>query len=190
MQGKDTHSSKLGFVIFGHDNRSYFFGNAPSEIFCPKCDSVIKKDSFFPSHIRVRTGLDVSATYDNRKIVSERFKNLCERERIPGIEFISVHGSGKIYFIPVVARVAAVDFRRRKTRFEDKCEKCGQFESIIGATPAYLIDSKPLGPGFFKSDLEFGSGRAKAPLLFIDREFGMVLRDAKLLGMDLEEISE
>jgi len=50
----------------------------------------------------------------------------------------------------------------------DYCKSCEQFESIIGATPAYLKGLSSLDKGFYRTDIEFGSSSEKSPLIIVD----------------------
>jgi ribosomal protein S27AE len=185
------HSSSmiLGFVLTGHDNRAYFFGpQTPKSVFCPKCGSVLDRH-YMPREIDVRTGMDLSSTYDNRDLFSERLRRLCIENNVPGIEFIPVMGRDRTYFFPIVSRAVEYDAARKGTRFERKCTECGQHHDVLSGTPAFLTCKKPLDRGFFRSDLEFGSGKAKSPLLIVDPETGSWLQSEKLSGAEFSPIS-
>ncbi|MCA3009916.1 MAG: hypothetical protein INH34_16205 [Phycisphaerales bacterium] len=83
----------------------------------------------------------------------------------------------------------AFDPVRRKTRFEKKCALCGNFESIVGATPAFILESEKVEEmGMYCTDLCFGSGREKSPLFVV----GASLKDdltRNFVELDFREVN-
>lgn len=69
------------------------------------------------------------------------------------------------YMMP--EEILAFDAVRRKVSFEGPCPLCGGYESITGAYPVFLKSPQPMGPGFYRSDIPFASGKAKHPLLTV-----------------------
>jgi len=67
----------------------------------------------------------------------------------------------------VAAETIVFDTKRRKTRFGPRCDVCGHYEWVAGATPAFVTTNQILPNGVFKSDLEFGGSVGRSPLLII-----------------------
>jgi hypothetical protein len=130
--------------------------------------------------------MDVSSTYDNVKVVSQRFVDVCREHELPGITFHRFEGKNGAYFFLESDRVVPFDPDRRGTRFEGRCAECGNFETVVGATPVYLRREAPLGRGFYRTDLSFGSNQGKRPILLIDSESAELLDSLRLRGLDLE----
>lgn len=140
----------------------------------------------------MRTKRDLFSTYDSRTIVSNRFKAFCEAKEVKGTCFFPLNPKGTLYLF-TATDILEFDSERRGTRFVDKCGTCEKFKSVVGATPAYLkeLPTDP-HPTFYRSDLEFGSGREKNPLLFVnaslakllEQEFGNVLHQGDVFGPD------
>ncbi|APV48329.1 hypothetical protein BWI17_00695 [Betaproteobacteria bacterium GR16-43] len=181
-------SSVVAYAVFGHDNRSYFFErDVPWGVLCPQCKSVLNA-AYRPSYLPVRTGMDISATYDNVKVVSERFVELCREHALEGASFHRFEGQNGPYYFIESDRVVPFDAERRSTRFENKCHECSNFESVVGATPPYLKLRAPVERGFHRTDLAFGSNQGKRPILVVDPETAALFKSLKLLGMDLEPV--
>lgn len=53
-----------------------------------------------------------------------------------GVTFVPLPAD-RDFFVLRLANVVPFDAKRRKTRFEDLCPKCGGFYNVIGATPVY-----------------------------------------------------
>ena len=177
----------VGYIIFGHDNGSHFFETPPPQgVLCPRCKSVLNT-AFRPARLNLRTKLDVSSTYDNVKVVSTRFRALCDDHMLPGLAFHPFQGQDAEYFFAEGTREVEFDAARRKTRFLHKCDRCGNFEEVIGVTPAYLRVPKPVERGFFRTNIAFGSGASKRPAVIVDIETAVMLKRHKLRGMDLHE---
>ena len=185
MASKASSRNVVGYAVFGHDNRTYFFHDPPPGVLCPRCKTVLNQQ-FRPAHLPLRTGMDISSTYDNVQVASERFVEVCREHALPGVTFHRFEGKNGSYYFVESERVVTFDAERRGTRFESRCPDCGNFESIVGATPVYLSHGGPLERGFFRTDLAFGSNEGKRPMLLVDSETAALLKSLKLAGMDLE----
>lgn len=72
----------------------------------------------------------------------------------------------------------------RKTQFEKRCPDCGTYEEVAGATPAFLKAGAVVpANGFARTDLEFGSGDEKMPLVLCGDEAAHVLKGQRLRGL-------
>jgi len=174
----------VGYSLSVDDGDKYFFEAAPDTVFCPKCDSVID-DSYTPVTIGgLKKDLDCFSTYENRLIVSERFKAVCDRLNSNGLQFIQVNNAPILYWLKIIKSLE-FDSIKRKTRFDGLCSLCNNYESIIGATPVYLKGvNYPIESGFYRTDLEFGSGREKSHLEIIGCETKNILERECLLGIN------
>lgn len=178
----------IAFTFEAPDGDAHFFEEAPDSIFCSDCGSCVDR-SFLPARLKPRRkSYEVSCTYDNRMIVSNRFREFCLQHDIEGAEFTPVNGIGSFYLLESNRQVK-FDWERRKTRFENLCAVCGRYESIVGAYPAFLKDiNQPLLHGFYCSDLEFGSGREKTPILFVGTETKKLIEEAHFKRPEFEEV--
>lgn len=178
-------SNIVGFLVTGHDNRATFFEcEPPPGVQCLACRSVIDH-GYRPCRLSLRTGMDISTTYDNVMVVSNRFMSLCVESQLPGISFFEFKGSNKTYFFVEASRVVDYDPQRCALRNEGSCPNCGQPESCVGLLPAYTRDATPLPRGFHRTANAFGSGSGKRPVLVVDPHTAILLRSAKLAGLEL-----
>jgi hypothetical protein len=180
------------FTLSGYDNDSFMcsstdrvFDYQPDLNLCPKCG--YRTDfEYINSDFKVkRRTNDISYTYDGYCIVSLKFKEACVRYRFKSLLFVLLPGDNE-YFHFIPSCVVEFDSEKRKTRFENKCQICGNYESITGATPAFI--RSPLTAEICKSDLLFGSGNAKSPVLFVTEEAKINLERKKLKGLIFNKV--
>jgi hypothetical protein len=133
---------------------------------------------------------DISSTYDGVVVVSEAFKTVYETEHLSGLSFRPLPDDPGFYAI-TAGRIVEYDAERRQTLFVKRCHICNQFESVAGATPAYLKKGAIIGiREFVRTDLEFGSTDEKAPLLICGGSAADTLRKTKMRGRDLIAIND
>jgi hypothetical protein len=176
-------------ILYGHDNGGYFLESAPEGVLCPQCgtclDYAYAPDTLW-SDERLKK-YDVSYTYDSRMIVSEKFIDVNNMHGNSDLFIKALNTSPVLYYI-YLNRIIQFDFEKRKTAFEKPCSKCGGFESVTGATPAYLKGGGLPGRGFFRTDLAFGSGRGKFPLIIVDSETARSFKTQRITGFVLKPV--
>jgi hypothetical protein len=176
------------FTMYGHDNDISFFEDREDAKRCATCGQLLAKWEEDLSTVRMPRKLkyDVSTSYDGVVVVSARFRELYEAKGMTGLQFIPLSESA---FAIQATRLVQFDAVSRGTRFVDKCDACGQYESVVGAAPAFLTSGADVAEmGFARTDLEFGSGDEKSPVLICGDSAATALREAKLKGIDLEEV--
>ncbi|HEX5745174.1 MAG TPA: hypothetical protein VFZ09_02960 [Archangium sp.] len=176
------------FTMCGHDNDLSFFKDRNDVKRCSSCGLLVAKWKENLSVVSVprRLRYDVSSSYDGVVVVSQRFRDVYERTGLTGLEFTPLTGG---YFALRATHTVVFDSARRGTRFVKKCDACGQYESVAGAAPAFLVDGEAIGElAFARTDLEFGSGDERAPVFVCGARAAEALRGAKLKGMDLEKV--
>lgn len=183
----------LGYVMKAKDcNDGLFFdGSEPTGVLCPNCGTCLDY-RYAPSAIDIHPSkkYDVSYTQDLRDLFSTRFVTFCRDVLHCDEGFKLVKGTNMDLFYMFPSRVLEFDVERRKTRFEKSCNVCGGYESIVGARPAFLRTKEPIGPGFYRSDIAFGSGKSKFPLFFVGAEWKELLASQKFRGIEFDEITE
>ncbi len=178
----------IGYDLCAVDGDGYYFEDAPASVFCSGCGSCVD-DSYVPISLRLRRPVyDACYTYDGHLIVSQKFRDFHDRHGCGPSEFRLVNRRRRWYmFRPT--RVLEFDAERRGTRFLRYCDVCGQHESVVGANPVFLRNVRGLiGDGFYRTDLEFGSGREKHPLAIMGLATYRLLLKEKLRGVELEPI--
>ncbi len=180
----------IGYILYGQDNNLSFFANAPKNILCLHCGSCLDT-SYYPKYLPLKKEVkDVSFTYDGRLIVSEKFKTFCDEYNVKGIEFFLVNEKPKFYFVSS-NRFLNFDVEKRETRFENLCPYCSNYESVIGATPAFLKDiDVSIKEGFYRTDIEFGSGSEKSPLFIIGLRTKKLIMKQHFKGIEFEAIKK
>lgn len=180
------HVPPLGFLLSVPDNGSFMFledGTSPPR--CRGCRYVRDHEWIHP-RFATRVGRhDVTETLDGYLIVSERFRTFGASFGLRTRPLPAMRG----YFAAYVDETAAFDSDRRRTRFENRCDVCGEYESIVGATPVFLRAGAPLPDRFVRSDLQFGTGDERHPVFMTGAGLATLLREQSFDGIDLEPIS-
>jgi hypothetical protein len=197
------------FTVSAHDDDSYMLGDAtfkpvvkshfhdwrfgiegvPHVATCGGCGR--KTDpSYISPTFRVRhRDADLVATYDGYLLASRRLKNHCIESRSPGAHFVTLPADDDFSWL-CPDRIVEFDPVARHTKFERPCPDCGAFYTVAGATPARLkVDPATLPDGFFRTDLEFGSGPEQSPLIVVAGRTAALLRDGKLRGLSLKAVA-
>ena len=173
----------VGYVLFGQDNGTRMFGSDSAVARCGTCGYILDVNASNPDYVLRRADLDISSTFENRVIVSRAFKKFCEQAKCEGVTFRGF-SADRDHFHLTVAREVSFDPIARKTRFEKKCPSCGNYEAVAGATPAFLKIKEPLPDGFFRTDVLFGSGDERQPLIIVGVETKAKLEKAGLRGLE------
>jgi hypothetical protein len=180
----------LAYSLSGSDNSLYFFDDPPEGVLCSNCKTCLNL-YYLPSEMTIHKSIkyDISFTYDGRPLVSTRFKEFCEAREYEGLNFFQVSREPcYFYFLPEI--LLQFDDYRRQTRFEKKCEVCGNYESIVGATPPYLKEKGEIKKGIFRTDLMFGSAHRKFPRIIIGTETYQAMVKKKFRGIWFHPVYE
>ena len=179
----------IGYRLAGHDNKGHFFENCPVGTLCPVCQNCINWD-YVPKRISIprSSTYDISATYDNRLLWSRR-----AFDAMVGLELISADNAFKIstdhfdlfYFLP--SEIVPFDAKASRTRITMSCECCGNPRDVTGSTPTFLACQELPGKGIFRTDLAFGSGKERFPLLIADLLSAQSIKDMRFRGLTLIE---
>lgn len=176
------------FTIFGHDNGIAFFKDRKDVRRCTACGQLVSKwtENLQSARLPPRLNYDVSTSYDGVVVVSPRFRAVYGRTGMVGLRFVELAGYA---FAVQATEIVPFDAQKRGTRLESQCSVCRQYESIVGATPAYLMSGARVPEmGFARTDLEFGSGDEQMPLLIGGSSAAAILEQEQMTGMDLKEV--
>ena len=104
------------------------------------------------------------------------------RPRSNTIARASIAGAGLFVARPTV--VVQFDSEARETQFQNRCPACGDYQYVTGATPVFLKPGSAVPEnGFARTDLDFGSDDAKAPLVLCGDEAVRRLKRRRLRGL-------
>jgi hypothetical protein len=176
------------YLVYGHHNDLYFFDERTDLRRCTACGHMLSKweEDLTVVPIGKFRKLDIGYSYDGVVVVSNKFKVLYEQSGMTGLQFTAL--SHNLHAIRAT-EIILYDAIRRGTQFENKCDTCGQYESVVGATPAYFKPGSSVPPlGFARSDIEFATKDEKKPLLICGDDAGALLKGAKLKGLDLQKV--
>ncbi len=168
-----------------HDGDAFYFEDRKSPIFCPVCGTLLDK-TFLPTGVRPRKRWDICSSYENRKIVTAVFKNWCEAHQFEGLVFRKVNEQPAYYsFEPSL--VLRVD--PKCARFLNKCDVCGNYESVLRSGPIVLPDVVlPIENGFFRSDIEFASRWEKSPFIIVGLHTRDLIKQERFRLVEFEPI--
>ena len=149
---------------------------------CEKCGFMINRpinENYRPPS----KALDLSYTYDGYLIVSGKFRSFVQGNNYSGVMFQPLEKTE--YSVFSCSNVLEFDAIKRETRFIDYCDECDRYAEVIGATPIFLKGvTEPLDDGFYRSDIEFGTGSGKHPIFMIGVETYLKLNAEKFSGLE------
>lgn len=179
----------LGYLVYGQDNQSLMYYKAEGLRTCLECGYKIDFEYVNPK-LRIKKRIyDFSYTFDKCCIVSAKFKKFCEENNYHNIVFFQLPQDPDFYFF-IAEEKLSFDFQKAKTVFNKYCNTCKMYNEIGGATPFLKNLNEPLKDGFFRSDLLFGSGNERSPLIFVGVDTYEKIIRAKLKGFVFERIRE
>ena len=176
----------LGYVIIDPDNEDYMFENIAQNK-CADFSNIYDLNQVSSSFQFKKKKYNISSTYEGFKIVSEKFKQFCEKEKYRGLEFVVLPKSHGFYWFKI-NNIVEYDVDARKTQFINYNKECNGYEEIIGATPACLKNKTPLQDAFFRTDICFGSFAGKSPLEIVGEMTMKKLKAAGFKEIYFEEI--
>lgn len=175
--------SIVGYVLRGHDISAELFVNAASEVVCPRCKSRVDH-LYIPPPIRINPSqkYGVGNTRDLQQLLSAPLLKLIDETTSHKFDRYLVC-EDPAYFYVRVHECIEFDAERRKTKFGAPCAKCGLPGYVVGATPAYLKCHSLPDNGFFRTDLEFGGGSGKSPLLIVGKALKQKIESIHFRGV-------
>lgn len=177
----------IGYTISASDIDAYFFEAAPKGVLCPKCKTRLDY-TYVPENLNVPLvqEYDVVATYDSVKLFSKKFMDFVQDFVNPAPLFYQISKKpAYYYFLPQIE--VPFDPIKRAVVYDCRCELCGGYRSIAGATPAPLKVNALPGTGFFRTDMVFG-GPYKSPLIIVDPELKKALEKQDFRGLYFKEV--
>ena len=173
LTARDDDSYMLGDEIFRPANSGQFFDwrfgspEVPHPATCDQCGRKVNRDYVSETFRVRRRASDLVATYDGYLLVSRRFKEYCVHQKFPGTVFVPLPADAQFLWLRS-NRMLPFDVEARRTRKGDFCDVCRAFHTVAGATPAFLTGvSEPIPEGFYRTDVEFGSGHEQSPLIIV-----------------------
>jgi len=174
------------YSVSVNDNNSYMcsctdrvFDDVIGVEVCPECHYRTNFEFVNPNFAIKRKTYDLSATYDGYFIASLKLKEAITREGLTGIEFVTINKEPD-YFVMFVGNLVSFDAEARNSRAEKYCSACGNYESFVGATPAFLKETP--NSELSRTDIAFGSGNAKHPILIASENFVAFIKRENLVG--------
>lgn len=170
----------------GEDNDSYMIGdNGISR--CKTCGYKTDYEYLNPDFKLTIKKFDISYTYDGACIVSERFKHYCADEKLDGLEFIAIKNAPEHYLL-IANNIIAFDPEKANTVFENYCESCHSYESVISGNIALKNITQPIIDGIYRTDLVFASEDEKSPILIVGTRTFEKMNAQEFKGIDFEPI--
>jgi hypothetical protein len=152
------------------DNDVLFFRGRSDRQRCNVCGQLTarREEDLSTTSIARPPKVDVSCSVDGVVVITSRVRRALD-EIFPDATRIEPLQSNLFAFLPTAT--VAFDAEARRTKFEGLCSTCGQYQSVIGATPIMLVRGSAVeASGIARTDLEFGSDDEKAPLVVLGDE--------------------
>ena len=165
------------FGIFAADCNAHFYEDAPADLFCSGCGSYVAEQQYIPKHLNIKKlKKNIASTYDNRLLLSKLARDFFVNHASSKLTFHLVNSNPEFYIMDT-DEVVAFNIVKRGTRFVDYCEICGEYESVVGATPIFIGETEQIEPySVAKTDVSFGSSKEKAPIYIVGVELAVKLK--------------
>ncbi len=174
-----------GKILRGADNNSFMHETYPH--CCKTCGYPVKQE-VNPGFRLKQKRYDVSYTYDGYLIVSEKFKNYCTDMNFKNIVFEELPMEPGFYVV-TVHKIITLNYTKREVKFIDKCDECGRYAEVIGATPSFIDDESELKDSeFYRSDMDFGSYERKSPLIIMNNNLANKITIKRFKGLYLKNV--
>lgn len=176
--------NNITYQLSAPDNKSNFLDDQlhPEDL-CSFCGFLKDPENYFNPFVRIRNkSYDLSYTYDNRPIVSLRFKEFCLRQNYKHLDFKDFEHEPNFFHLKV-DQIVKVDFEKSVRSTDHFCEQC---KTWGGVYLNELILDRPyssLGDGIYKTDIRFSGGNQKSPILVIGNETFQKLKREKIKGI-------
>jgi hypothetical protein len=177
--------TKIGKVLFAHDNGAAFFEQAPRGVLCWKCKTCLDCD-YHPRDLEINTFYDFSSTLDNRLICSKRAHEFLVSAFIVASFLVGKWRGHPLFHVVPETRVP-FDAITRGTRFLDQCGVCGNYGSIVGCSPAHLVLPSLPKECCVRTDIMFGSNEEKCSLTIVGIATAVQMEDLGFSGMIFED---
>ncbi len=174
-------------LVFADDNGLYAFRGVHQSLRCLECANIRDKWDLSSTTLTVPTRMrkDISCTYDGLKIVSKKFRECVDGAGLIGLLF---HPVAPGFSAITAERRVHFDVAARRPPRLGPCNSCGHFREVGGAVPTLLHGPISVDPNeFVWTDLEFGSGDEKTPLLICGDLAAQTLRNARFLGLSTSD---
>lgn len=176
-------------ILIGVDEKGYMYPDTTHRPdVCPVCRNRVKDVPNLDYRVKRKT-CDFLVTYDHYFIVSRQFKDFCELNKYQNLEFTQLTYS-KDFFIITVNNIFPLDYVRRKTKFINLRECCGNYDEIIGASPAFKREDYSLMSDdfIFRTEYRFASYAFKNYNIIIGMQTMQKLEKAKLKGLYYDNV--
>lgn len=173
--------------LTGHDYYEATFFESRSDVRrCSACGELLSKWDEDLSRVALEKPpkWDLAVTLDGVQLASGRFRDVVERGHLSGLTFRALSTPALYSMRP--NQVVKFDPRTPGLKLEGLCSVCGRYRTVVGAYPVRLLPTSSLiANGFARTDLEFGSGDEKTPVILCGDDAAAILRQAKLRGLEL-----
>ncbi|MCX7113690.1 MAG: hypothetical protein NTX45_27140 [Proteobacteria bacterium] len=180
------------YVLWGADNESYWIpGVKDKKYCCVECGSKLSRHIINDKFYLIKKNYDVSFTFDGFLIGSQKFLSILSELSLEGYSANKINQDPRYktnYFKIEFNKIIHIDCLKAKPQIGPICKQCGQNKYVVGAHDYYLENSPRLDHGLFRTDLEFGDGFEKSPIIVVGIESAKLLLAAELKGMTLDSV--
>ena len=180
----------VGYEISAQDNDEFFLEDEKN-----LTKEWLYKNTYdynqLPASLKMKKNkLEIGSTYDGFTIVSERFKYLCEQNKFKNLEFNQLPNDSNFYLLKV-HNALEFDTVARRTEYIKFSKEFNGYVEIIGATPVCLKSKQPVPEGtIYRTDIFFGTGVRKSPVLMVGIKTKELLHSWKLKGIYFNKIKD
>jgi hypothetical protein len=172
------------YSFTGTDNGSeFYYMNDNILKHCPECGLIINREEAIELSIETfkikKKKYILSHCYDGPTIVSERFVDICNENKLNGMTFIKLPKSHGFYLFNSI-NILHYDYDYNANIYlKNKCTCCNQWYEVSEICPIKIIDmdEKLMNENtFYKADIEVGEKVGRWPLLLATENIPFIFK--------------
>lgn len=179
----------VGYILVCPDNDSEMNEGLHTLENCPECDLVVNWNYSNPNCRVRKRRYDVSYTTELCAIVSQEFRDYCVENEISGCIFNRLTRYNNLYHMQVEpSRTVSVCDTKYDYNYGPICATCNRHKFIYGLSPLFLNQDTAISPGFHYTDLFFGDGPDRQPLILVSSDTKSLLDAQEFYNLTFEPV--
>lgn len=156
---------------------------------CPDCGTIKNREYTNPQLRISQRKYDFSYTYDGRAVASRRFREFCDMKSIEGGVFHElIMTEGFFHFQVRATRVVEVCRDKPVFNIGERCRTCGHSEYFCGVKPMFLRTERPLGTGFYRTDVYYADKNERQPCYIVSVDTKRMLELEEFRGIGFHPV--
>jgi hypothetical protein len=179
----------VGYQLKAYDGglKAFTYWEVPqAAIHCPACNGTFDFEAV-SKQVRANGPWQI-ASARGRIIVGNQVRDFCRRHGYRDVMFPILDSRRQLFELRP-ERLLEVDLERSQPILTDFCTRCGNFQCyLLGQGLFFRGVSEALPSGFYRTNIAFGCGMSKSPLVIVAPKTMRELRGEHLRGLKFKAV--